>query len=69
MAPTRKTRFQDWVFQSKSKNLTRFPAPAKVQMVRRLEEKPKVFPKNNIKNITVAMMIPENHQGQGCIKK
>jgi hypothetical protein len=33
-----------------------------------LEEKPKLFPKKSIKNITEAMIIPENHQGQGDIK-
>jgi hypothetical protein len=49
--------------------LTRFPAPAIEQIVLRLEEKPKLFPKKSIKNITVAMIIPENHQGQGDIKK
>jgi hypothetical protein len=69
IAPTKKTKFQDCVFQSKSKNFTRFPAPAIVQSVRKFEENPKDFPKKSIKNMTVEMMIPENHHGQGCIKK
>jgi hypothetical protein len=38
-------------------------------MVRKLEEKPKLFPKKSIRNITAEIMIPENHHGQGCIIK
>jgi hypothetical protein len=38
-------------------------------MVRKLDENPKLFPKKSIKNITAEMTIPENHHGQGCIKK
>jgi len=40
IAPTKKTRFQTWVFQLKLKKLTDFPKPAAEHIVRKLDEKP-----------------------------
>jgi hypothetical protein len=37
------------------------------QMVRRLEENPKDFPKKSSENIMAEMTIPETHQDQGWL--
>src|SRR5690606_622429 len=67
MEPIRKRRFHRCDFQSKSKNLTRLPAPAIVQMVRKLDEKPKVFPQKIRMSMTAVISKPEMYQGQGCL--
>jgi hypothetical protein len=37
------------------------------QMVRRLDENPKDFPKNRSRNIMAEMTIPETHQDHGWL--
>src|SRR5690606_37536741 len=64
--PSKKRRFQRSARQLKSKNLTRFPAPAREQMVCRLEEKPNLFPQKMSISITAVISKPEIYQGQGC---
>jgi hypothetical protein len=66
IAPTKNTRFQLCVFQSKSKNLVDFPRPAAEQIVLKFEENPKDCPKYNKKNMIAAIIMPENHQDHGC---
>lgn len=67
IAPSRKSRFHRCAFQSKLKKLLRLPAPAMLQMVRKLAEKPKLFPQKISISIITTMTIPEKYQGQGCL--
>ena len=66
--PTKNKRFQRCSFHSKSKNVVFLPAPQAAQMVLKLEEKPKVRPKNNKINMIQAIKKPEKYQGQGANK-
>jgi len=68
MAPTKKTRFQICVFHLKSKNFAFLPNPAAAHIVLKLEEKPNDCPKYKRKNMMPAIIAPENHQDQVCVK-
>jgi len=65
MAPTKKTRFQIWAFQLKSKKPDTLPAPDRAHRVRRLDENPKDWPKNSNENIMAEIMIPDVYHDQG----
>ena len=67
MAPTKKTKFQIWVFQLKLKKLAFLPKPTAAQMVLKLEENPNDWPKYIRKNMMAAIMVPENHHDHVCV--
>lgn len=67
IAPTRKRRFQRCDFQSKLKKLFRLPAPAILQMVLKLEEKPKLLPQKTSINMINTIIMPEKYHDQGCL--
>ena len=64
---TKKTIFQSCPFQLNLKKSTLLPAPAAAHIVRKLDEKPKDWPKNSNINIVAEIINPENHQDQGCV--
>lgn len=67
IAPTKNTKFHVCAFQLKSKNFVFFPNPAAAQMVLKLAEKPKDWPKYKRKNMMAAIIAPENHHDQVCV--
>ena len=65
-APTARSSFLWWDFQSNRKKSACLPAPQMVQSVRKLEDMPKRFPTKINKSITKAINGPDTYQGHGC---
>jgi hypothetical protein len=65
IAPTATNKFHCCVFQSNLKKSEFLPAPHKVHRVLKLDDIPKLFPKNKRRKSMSAIIGPPTYQGQG----